>query len=83
MRVERARWLAFIWLLAGSSLALGVLAAESVLPKDAFIVSLAGVAGALILFGWRLAHELERRNDRLHILAEIVERSGGVKLMSV
>ena len=74
--MERARWIALVWVLAGGSIVLGVLAAESVLPRAAFIASLAGVAGALILFVWRLAHELERRNDRLHILAEIVETTG-------
>ena len=76
IRIDRARWLALVWVLAGASIVLGVLAAESVLPRYAFIASLAGVAGAMILFGWRLAHELERRNDRLHILAEIVETTG-------
>jgi PAS domain S-box-containing protein len=65
-----------VWVLAGASVVSGVLTAESVLPRAAFIASVAGVAGAIILFGWRVAHELERRNDRLHILAEIVETTG-------
>jgi PAS domain S-box-containing protein len=73
---DRARWFAPLWILAFASIVSGLLAAESVLPRAAFLASVAGLAGAAILLGWRLTTELGRRNDRLHILAEIVETTG-------
>jgi PAS domain S-box-containing protein len=76
IRINRARWFAPVWILACASVVSGLLAAESVLTKAAFITSLAGLGGAAILLGWRLTSELERRNDRLLALAGIVETTG-------
>jgi PAS domain S-box-containing protein len=71
----RGRTLAPVCVLACGSILAGWLAAESLLTA-ALVAAAAGVAGAAIFLGWRLASELERRNDRLHILAEIVETTG-------
>jgi PAS domain S-box-containing protein len=67
-------WLALLFLIAFLSVLTGWLSDESPLRSE-FLATI-GLAGGAILLGWRLTYELERRNDRLHILAEIVETTG-------
>ena len=67
-------WLALLSAIAFASVLAGGASDESLLRPE-FLATL-GLAGAAILLGWRLTYELERRNDRLHALAEIVETTG-------
>jgi len=74
-RLWKARpWLALLCSIAFVSVVVDWLSDQSLL-RPAFLTTL-GLAGAAILLGWRLTYELERRNDRLHALAEIVESTG-------
>ena len=71
---KKRPWLALLSLIAFLSVLTGWLSDESRLRSE-FLATI-GLAGGAILLGWRLTYELERRNDRLHILAEIVETTG-------
>ena len=74
-RLWKARpWLALLCSIAFVSVLVDWFSDQSLL-RPAFLTTL-GLAGAAIALGWRLTYELERRNDRLHALAEIVETTG-------